>query len=499
MNDPQDRSIPSTPADPFWLDDSIDRAASLVRAASEEREQTTIDSRDWKIASDGSNASEVAEASSGAGAFLCEQASQTASRHAAEPRGNRNAAPTIANLLVSTLLSLAVVLILLLCLRFILPPMLESSRYSWHRGQLRAEYEMAGDQLERVSWEGLSQVSRTVVKRASPSVVHITVSNRNQQSQFLSREPLDLLPRTGPNREQWRAQIDPREFRGNSGQGSGVIIDAGGYILTNYHVLEGAVDTTVYLADDRVLPAEIIGVDRTTDLALLKIDAEDLMPIAWGDSDQVDVGSPVWAVGSPFGLTGSVSFGILSGKHRVDLNANVQYRGSRDRISSRYSDLMQSDVAVNPGNSGGPLVNGRGEMIGINTAIVGESYRGVSFSIPSNLVREVYDQFMKHGRVRRGWLGVELVMELQTGDRDSNPGNPSIVVKSVVPDSPAALAGIYPGDRITHFDKDTVLSVEHLIDAIRDSPADSNIHLTIRRSDEVIEVIAKLGELSFAP
>jgi S1-C subfamily serine protease len=402
--------------------------------------------------------------------------------------------PTFSNLLASTVLSLSVVLILLVCLRFLLPPMLESSRYSWHRGQLRAEYELAGDQLERVSWEGLSQVSRTVAKRVSPSVVHITVNTAlalNGSREVLAQEP-------------WRANPELREYRNTTGQGSGIIVREDGYILTNHHVLEGVVEATVVLADDRAFRAEIIGVDRTTDLALLKIDAEDLMPIAWGDSDEVDVGSPVWAVGSPFGLTGSVSFGILSGKHRVDLNANQQYRGSRERITSRYSDLMQSDVAVNPGNSGGPLVNGRGELIGVNTAIVGESYRGVSFSIPSRLARQVLDQFMAHGRVRRGWLGVELTPELPFGPESASGSMredvaPAVVVRAVVPDSPAAKAGVYPGDRITHFNGVAVVSVEQLIDEIRDSKADQKVIITIRRDGESIELEATLGELKYSP
>jgi serine protease Do len=387
--------------------------------------------------------------------------------------------PTAWSLLVSTMFSLGGVLILLVCLRYLLPPMLESSRYSWHRGQLRAEYELAGQRLQNVSWEGLSEVSQTVTRRVNPSVVHIQVSLKDPSSERLDRWNPDL-----------------QGFRVPSGQGSGIVVAEDGYVLTNYHVLESNAEIQVYLSDNRVLPAKVVGVDRTTDLALLKVDATGLLPIAWGDSDEVDIGSPVWAVGSPFGLAGSVSFGILSGKHRIDLNANPQYRGSRERITSRYSDLMQSDVAVNPGNSGGPLVNGRGELIGINTAIVGESYRGVSFSIPSRIAREVLDQFMAHGRVRRGWLGVELAAEIVP---EGEIAVPRVVVRSVAPDSPANRAGIYPGDRVLEFNGKPVGSVQDLIDSIRTTPAEATVLLKLDRDGSEVAIELTLGELSYAP
>ena len=129
----------------------------------------------------------------------------------------------------------------------------------------------------------------------------------------------------------------------------------------------------------------------------MKIEADRLIPIAWGDSDRCRVGSPVWAVGSPFGLDRTVTFGILSGKHRMVA------------ASTQYQDFMQSDVAVNPGNSGGPLVDARGTLVGINTAIVGDTYQGVSFSIPSNVAKQIYERLRDTGRVDRGWLGVALL------------------------------------------------------------------------------------------
>ncbi len=416
--------------------------------------------------------------------------------------------PTAASLLLSTFLSLAVVLVLLMALRYMLPSLLEFSRYSWHRGQLRAEYEMAGQQLESVSWEGLSTISQTVAKRVSPSVVHIMMS---------AVEPND----SEPSPEEMLRSLPQRM---KVGQGSGIVVDDRGYILTNYHVLDEGSQINVILADERTCVAELVGFDRLTDLAVLKIKAQDILPISWGDSDCIEVGSPVWAVGSPFGLTGSVTFGILSSKHRLDLSGtsyedsirNPLTRGKQKALA-RYSDLMQSDVAVNPGNSGGPLVNGRGEMIGINTAIIGESYRGVSFSIPSNVAKLVFKQILESGKMRRGWVGVELVKASEwrrisqsklaaqqskpdaelTLDHDIDAAKVPIrgaVVRGVVAKSPAASAGLRIGDTIVEMNGHRIKGVEDLIFEIGKTPVGNTVEFTIDRDDGEVKIDMAVGE-----
>ncbi len=422
--------------------------------------------------------------------------------------------PTAVSLLLSTFLSLVVVLVLLIALRFLLPSMLEFSRYAWHRGQLRAEYEMAGQQLERVSWEGLSTVSQTVAKRVSPSVVHIMMSTLDPNA---SDQSLEMKLRSNPRRTK-------------VGQGSGIVVDNRGYVLTNYHVLDDGSQIIVILADERTCTAELVGFDKLTDLAVLKINAVDLLPISWGDSDCIDVGSPVWAVGSPFGLTGSVTFGILSSKHRLDLSGtsyedtirNPLTRGDTRKASPTYSDLMQSDVAVNPGNSGGPLVNSRGEMIGINTAIIGESYRGVSFSIPSNIARVVFQQILESGKMRRGWVGVKLEKasewkrltqsslpfqpphSSQTPETDEEPLEHALewaklpirgaVVSGVFESSPAFNAGLKVGDTIVQINGHQVKGVEDLIFEIGKTPVGDQVALTVDRNEERMKINVKVSE-----
>ncbi len=212
------------------------------------------------------------------------------------------------------------------------------------------------------------------------------------------------------------------------------------------------------------------------------MNADRLIPITWGNSDRCKVGSPVWAVGSPFGLDRTVTFGILSGKHRMV------------RASTQYQDFMQSDVAVNPGNSGGPLVDARGTLVGINTAIVGDTYRGVSFSIPSNLAKQVYEQLRESGRVERAWLGVKL--DEVAYDPRSN-GDPLVrgarVGYVTNSDSPAAVAGLQTGDLILSVDGLPVQDWAHLMRVIGERSAGSQVKLRIVRDSEPMEIDVTLG------
>ena len=276
------------------------------------------------------------------------------------PSGRTNKESAV-HLASSTFASLVMVLVVLLLARVIVPPLVESTRYRWHKGQLRAEYELSGQQLRSVSLDSLADVSQLVSQRMGPSVVHIN----------LLRDVKDFAP-------QDRMLVRNNPVYRYEGQGSGFVIAKEGLILTNYHVVEDVNEEgdeiEVSLADGRRLVGKVVGADPTTDLAVLKVQASDLMPVEFGDSDEVTVGTPVWAVGSPFGLQQTVTFGIISGKHRVDFRST---RAGRVAGGTPYGDLMQSDVALNPGNSGGPLVNALGEVVGVKH---GHSWRHVSGS-----------------------------------------------------------------------------------------------------------------------
>lgn len=363
--------------------------------------------------------------------------------------------------IVQSLTLLATMGLMLAAARFAVPSIVEEIRYAWLRGELRAEYETGTDGLKNVSMDALSDAYEMVTAAVGPSVVHIEVQRRPEiedvdVARMLSRSPL-------------------------SDQGSGVVVDQDGYLMTNCHVIADGEDITVTLSDGRRVPAIVIGTDTLTDLAVLKVDASDLIPIKWGDSDRCRVGSPVWAVGSPFGLDRTVTFGILSGKHRMV------------RASTQYQDFMQSDVAVNPGNSGGPLVDARGTLVGINTAIVGDTYQGVSFSIPSNVAKRIYERLRTTGRVDRGWLGVSLADVPDDQVIGDDPRIRGALVGVTKKGSPAARAGLQDGDLIVKVNDKEVRDTGHLMRMIAASLAGSSVNLDVVRDDQRMKLPVRLG------
>ena len=364
---------------------------------------------------------------------------------------------------VQCVMLLMTMAVMLLAAKYAVPSIVEEIRYAWHRGELRAEYETGTEGLKNVSLDALSEAYQMVTAAVGPSVVHIEVERRS---------PID---------DGNMARLLAAEFVPSADQGSGVVVDESGYILTNRHVILDGAEIKVTLSDGRRVQAQVVGSDALTDLALLKVQAEGLMPIAWGDSERCRVGSPVWAVGSPFGLDRTVTFGILSGKHR------------KVRASTQYQDFMQSDVAVNPGNSGGPLVDARGTLVGINTAIVGDTYQGVSFSIPSSVAKAVYQRLRENGFVKRGWLGValsEVPDDRLIGDDPLVRG--ALVTAMADRGSPAFEAGIQTEDVIVAVDDQPIRDMGHLMRVIANSMADTTVKLKINRSGEESVVDVRL-------
>jgi serine protease Do len=327
-----------------------------------------------------------------------------------------------------------VVLLLLTLLVWQLPRLVENVEYAYVRGRERAEVEGARGQLAGDATLSFTRVSEQVAKSIGPSVVHVDV---------------EIVQNTNSSQDELTQLWFGGRQRHEIAQGSGVIMDAEGYILTNNHVVDGASAVTVNLSDGREEPAEVIGSDPLTDLAVLKINAEGLIPAPWGDSDKLPVGAPVWAVGNPYTLDRSVTFGIISAKNRRGI---VNPNAGRGIPGAAYQEFLQTDAAVNPGNSGGPLVDASGQVVGINTAIVGQSYQGISFAIPSETAHEVYDKLRKNQRILRGYLGVKLEeLTPQLAKKLALKDVRGALVTQVVVGSPAERAGLEPGDVIVQW------------------------------------------------
>ena len=326
----------------------------------------------------------------------------------------------------------------------------------------------------------LSAAFEKVVDVIRPSVVSISSARRVRALQQGPSRDSPLRDFFGDDLFDRAPGRGPRDYV-ERGLGSGVIVGSDGYILTNNHVVGGADEVTVRLSDDRTLRARVVGTDRKTDLAVLKVAATGLRPARIGDSDALRVGEWVIAVGNPFGLSSSVSAGIVSAKGR----ANV---GVAD-----YEDFIQTDAAINPGNSGGPLVNLDGAVVGINTAIFSRNggYMGIGFAVPSNMARPVMTHLIHGGRVVRGWLGVT-IQDLEPGLARSfgYPGTAGALVGNVEPGGPADRAGLRQGDIVSRFDGRPVTGMVRLRELVAEARPGQGVAVDVFRggSHRVLQV-----------
>jgi serine protease Do len=310
------------------------------------------------------------------------------------------------------------------------------------------------------------EISRAV----RPAVVNIATTEK-------VRSPLgdDLFSRF----------FEGQERRPRTALGSGFIISADGYVVTNHHVVREAAQIVVRTADRREYPAKLVGGDAKTDLALVKIDRADLPTLPFGDSDRLEVGEPVMAIGNPFGLEQTVTTGIVSAKER--------FIGS-----GPYDEFIQTDASVNPGNSGGPLVDSRGALVGINSAIFSQTggWAGISFAIPVNLAKEVLPQLRERGRVTRGYLGVAVAPVTPEVARDARAPEPrGALVVEVAPASPAARARLAPGDVITGFNGQDIASPRDLTRRVAATPPAASATLRFLRNGQSQTADVTLGEL----
>jgi serine protease Do len=338
-----------------------------------------------------------------------------------------------------------------------------------------------------------------LVAKVKPAVVQIAITSRPQvseddqdgQMQQQQQIPDDLPAPFGDMLRQFRNHGS----NGGAGMeqhalGSGFIIDPAGYIVTNNHVVDGAHDVSVTLTDGNKYKARVIGRDTKTDLALLKIDAGHTLPyVAFGDSDNEHEGDWVIAVGNPYGLGGTVTAGIVSA-HGRNINAGP------------YDDFMQIDAPINPGNSGGPLFNQSGQVIGIDTAIYSPSGGsvGIGFAIPSNVAKDIVAQLRDHGKVARGWLGVQMQPLTPTLAKAVGlSGNQGVVVDSLVDGSPAAHASLQQGDVITAFNGKPIKDARDLALAVAGTQRGQTASLTIWRGDHSRSVNVAIGTEQKAP
>ncbi len=345
------------------------------------------------------------------------------------------------------------------------------------------------------SADQLSKVFRDVSKSLRPSVVSIkNVVERSTSKQRGSRSfglPQDLEPYFGRQLDGLNNESDDGlelpKGRIQNGLGSGVIVRSDGYILTNNHVVEGASILEVVLSDERKFDAKVIGKDERTDLAILKIEATGLVAASLGNSENMEVGDWVIAIGSPFGLAQTVTAGIVSATNRSDQGITL------------YDSFIQTDAAINPGNSGGPLLNLHGEVIGINTAIASRSggYNGICFAVPSNTAKRVLDELISKGRVTRGVIGITPeTLSPELAEKLSLPaGTRGALVANVAKGLPAAKAGLKQGDVITSINGANITSDSSMRRSIGETKPGTQVRIAYLRDGKRAEVNLIVDEL----
>ena len=354
--------------------------------------------------------------------------------------------------------------ILLLASWFVGPRLVEEYHYASARGKLRAEYENAVSVLEDQPLKQVSLASRMVAQKVKPSVVSIRARKFGD----------------GETDGQWHA------FGGEvmQGFGSGVIMSEEGYVVTNAHVIDNAEKIRVELHDRRIYDAIEVGRDEISDIAVLKIEASGLIPANWGDSEELEVGSIVWAIGSPYRYEQTVTSGIVSAKDRLG------------DPKGRVKNLLQTDAAVNPGNSGGPLVDSDGNVIGINTSIYGEYFRGISFAVPSSTARFVYEQILERGNVVRGFLGARPIeVNHSMSERLGLPDLEGALLDRIEPDTPAHFAGLRRFDVVREWDHKTIHNFNNLYRFAERSKPGSIVEVSLIRDGKPYLASITVGEL----
>src|SRR5881398_1950029 len=331
------------------------------------------------------------------------------------------------------------------------------------------------DPKQVASLEALNRERRALVGSVIPSVVAVKTSKKI----LIPRERgLDLFEFFYGNQRQFRNPNDQAMVQNSLG--SGVIVTNEGHIITNNHVVDQVDEIEVQLSDGRTKKARLVGADSQVDLAVLKIDDPGVKPLKLADSDTVQAGDFVLAIGNPFGFDETVTDGIISSK-------------GRPNRTDAFGDLLQTNAAINPGNSGGPLINLRGEVIGINTAIISRSggSQGIGFAIPSNTVRTALESLLKQGRIIRGYLGI-LSRALQPGQ--NGPDTEGVVVDDVVPGSPAAEAQLQKGDVIHKFNGHEVKNFPMLRSLVAQAELNKKVELEIMRGGKSLNVATQIKE-----